>query len=86
MNTINDGGTAFPVRELNGNGRPEMTGFGMTLRDYFAAKAMQSMLLDTKQFAGCGLGGTIARCCPRHHRRLVLPHGRRHAQGTEGRQ
>lgn len=53
---INDGGPAFPVWELNGKGQPEMTGFGMTLRDYFAAKAMQSMLLDTKQFAGCGLG------------------------------
>ncbi len=53
---INDGGPAFPVWELNGKDIPEMTGFGMTLRDYFAAKAMQSMLLDTKQFAGCGLG------------------------------
>lgn len=53
---INDGGPAFPVWELNSNGQPEMTGFGASLRDYFAAKAMQSMLLDTKQFAGCGLG------------------------------
>ncbi len=44
MNTINDGGFAFPVWELNGKGKPEMTGFGMTLRDYFAAKAMQSIL------------------------------------------
>jgi len=35
---------AFPVWELNGNGQPEMTGFGMTLRDYFAAKAMQGLL------------------------------------------
>jgi len=52
---VNDGGPAFPVWELNGKDIPEMTGFGMTLRDYFAAKAMQSMLLDTKQFAGCGL-------------------------------
>lgn len=39
MTTINDGGPAFPVWELNGKGQPEMTGFGMTLRDYFAAKA-----------------------------------------------
>lgn len=34
---------AFPVWELNGNGQPEMTGFGMTLRDYFAAKALPAM-------------------------------------------
>ena len=26
MNMINDGGPAFPVWELNGNGQPEMTG------------------------------------------------------------
>ena len=44
MNVINDGGPAFPVWELNGKGQPEMTGFGMTLRDYFAAKAMQTLL------------------------------------------
>lgn len=44
MNMINDGGPAFPVWELNGYGQPEMTGFGMTLRDYFAAKAMQGLL------------------------------------------
>lgn len=43
MNMINDGGPAFPVWELNGNGQPEMTGFGMTLRDYFAAKALPAM-------------------------------------------
>lgn len=29
MNKINDGGPAFPVWELNGQGKPEMTGFGM---------------------------------------------------------
>lgn len=40
MNEINDGGPAFPVQiENNCNtGMP-----GMTLRDYFAAKAMQGM-------------------------------------------
>jgi hypothetical protein len=36
--TPNDGGPAFPVWELNGQGQQEMTCFGMTLRDYFAAK------------------------------------------------
>jgi len=46
MNMINDGGPAFPVWELNGNGQPEMTGFGMTLRDYFAAKAMHAIITE----------------------------------------
>ena len=43
MNNKNDGGTAFPVLHwING----ESTGAeeGMTLRDYFAAKAMQGLL------------------------------------------
>ena len=41
--TTNNGGPAFPISEANGanSGMP-----GMTLRDYFAAKAMQSYLLD----------------------------------------
>lgn len=43
---INDGGPAFPVWELNGKDQPEMTGFGMFLRDYFAAKAMQGLLAN----------------------------------------
>jgi len=36
---INDGGPAFPVPY-------EFMGTGMSLRDYFAAKAMQGMLAD----------------------------------------
>ena len=36
MSTINTGGPAFPV--------PDTVIDGMTLRDYFAAKAMQGML------------------------------------------
>jgi hypothetical protein len=43
---INDGGPAFPVWELNGKGQPEMTGFGASLRDYFAAKAIQGLLAN----------------------------------------
>lgn len=49
---LNDGGPAFPVWELNGYGQPEMTGFGMTLRDYFAAKAMQADLSNWPIDAG----------------------------------
>ena len=46
---LNDGGPAFPVWELNGKDQPEMTGFGLSVRDYFAAKAMQGFItnLDT---------------------------------------
>lgn len=61
MNTSNDGSPAFPgqwydFQPLTGEQVVREQWSGMTLRDYFAAKAMQSMLLDTKQFAGCGLG------------------------------
>ncbi|HSG62571.1 MAG TPA: hypothetical protein VLA24_14175 [Pseudomonadales bacterium] len=41
MSEQNTGGTAFPVPSLIQNGQ---TQFGMTLRDYFAAKALQGML------------------------------------------
>lgn len=38
--TKNNGGPAFPMRDPN----YEAWLFGMTLRDYFAAKAMQGLL------------------------------------------
>ena len=44
MNLDEGGFPAFPAWELNGHGVPEMTCFGITIRDYFAAKAMQSMI------------------------------------------
>ncbi len=46
MNVIYDGGPAFPVWELNGQGKPEMTGFGLSIRDYFAAKAMAALIAE----------------------------------------
>jgi hypothetical protein len=59
MSTINDGGPAFPEGlhaanvELAGGrydgayvSRYEQIDSGMSLRDYFAAKAMQGMLAD----------------------------------------
>lgn len=65
---INDGGPAFPEVRIragdNYNAPVKLYYRGMTLRDYFAAKAMQSMLLDTKQFAGCGLGGPSLAAVP----------------------
>ncbi len=42
MNTKNDGGPAFPIPLQPGQGWQGMAPCdGMTLRDYFAAKAMQ---------------------------------------------
>lgn len=43
---INDGGLAFPYPEIRGpNGEGIMEGApGMSLRDYFAAKALQGIL------------------------------------------
>lgn len=41
---INDGGPAFPFLELDGAGMPYQQNPGVTVRDYFAAKAMQGML------------------------------------------
>jgi hypothetical protein len=45
MSNTNTGGPAFPTTQENGcnSGEP-----GMPLRDYFAAKAMQGLLVGTK--------------------------------------
>ena len=42
-NTNTNGGPAFPVYDDHGR---YVNGGGMTLRDYFAGRAMQSYLLD----------------------------------------
>ena len=47
MSEQNNGGPAFPAKEfLDGVG--EIYDCGMTLRDYFAAKAMQTMVLHRR--------------------------------------
>lgn len=43
-NTINNGGPAFPFTEHNPDGSLYSEQPGMTLRDYFAAKALQGLL------------------------------------------
>lgn len=43
MNTTNHGGPAFPVHPDIGTQEPHA---GMTLRDYFAAKAMQVLMAE----------------------------------------
>lgn len=55
---IEDGGPAFPEQAVYDGGRGEVNpagayGFacGMTLRDYFAAKAMQQMLASPCEWA-----------------------------------
>lgn len=42
MTTTNDGGPAFPVTPTDRSGQIAPTEFGMSLRDYLAAKAMQA--------------------------------------------
>lgn len=48
------GGLVFPAWKLNRQGQSEMTDFGMTLRDYFAAKAMQSMTVNPPTYIKSG--------------------------------
>ena len=49
MSTKDTGGQAFPCYERGsaGAGPLELTDPGMTLRDYFAAKAMQGLLAQS---------------------------------------
>ena len=42
--SANDGGPAFPETRWDDKTRQEVQWCGMTLRDYFAAKAMQSLV------------------------------------------
>ena len=65
MSNTNTGGPAFPIPLNPGQNWQSMAPCdGMTLRDYFAAKAMQGMLacsnLDAKLKADAGLIATSA--------------------------
>ena len=46
MNVINDGGPAFPVDEWRHEDQEFVLSGGISVRDYFAAKAMQGMLAN----------------------------------------
>ena len=48
MSAINNGGTAFPTQQARGpqGDVVEWSQPGMTLRDYFAAKALQGLLAN----------------------------------------
>ena len=60
MNEINDGGPAFPVQELHHDGSPYFLSTGMTLRDYFAALAMQAMMRNQKTRVEAGDVSSLA--------------------------
>lgn len=44
------GGSAFPYEERDGDGKPVLDHFGMTLRDYFAVQALQGMLAHSTRY------------------------------------
>ena len=47
--SLGDGGPAFPIPDSHhANGGVQYGANGMTLRDYFAAKALAGMLADTE--------------------------------------
>jgi hypothetical protein len=49
MSNTNTGGPAFPVKQYNRNIMAFEEVCGMTLRDYFAAKAMQAWLVGVNE-------------------------------------
>ena len=54
MSDDQEGGTAFPIVHPDGKG---VQYYGMTLRDYFAAKAMQAIITGNNADECCmGLG------------------------------
>ncbi|HAZ42333.1 MAG TPA: hypothetical protein DCY52_08705 [Methylococcaceae bacterium] len=73
MSEINDGGPAFPVEVYDFDKDAFVNEKGMTLRDYFAAKAMPTMLdgngvkITKAHYISRGLDvgdfhGLVARC------------------------
>ena len=57
MSETNTGGPAFPTPRYE---RGDMYSLGMTLRDYFAAKAMQAVLTSPILMAAVGSKGGSA--------------------------
>lgn len=51
----NDGGPAFPGPALDSDGHPHDSFYrdGLSIRDYFAAKAMQALCLSFEDINGC---------------------------------
>lgn len=59
MEPKNNGGAAFPTSESNYNAK--YSGEGMTLRDYFAAKVMPTMVSMCQYADGEWDHGTVAQ-------------------------
>jgi hypothetical protein len=57
MNNTNTGGPAFPTKAYDLERQTLVREEGMTLRDYFAAKAMQGMMHDVSQPVGEVIAG-----------------------------
>lgn len=55
------GGPAFPYEERNMDGMPVRDYFGITMRDYFAAKALQGMLASCTGWSE-GQQERLAKC------------------------
>ncbi len=62
---IDDGGPAFPLPEKLYE-HSEIPAFGLSLRDYFAAKAMQGFLAANKE-AGCNENAKHVAFCAYYH-------------------
>ena len=58
MSNTNTGGPAFPTEVWDSEGVPQHTE-GMTLRDYFAAKAMQAALMTAVPGASQGIEDVV---------------------------
>lgn len=52
MDTRDTSGPAFPVYDHHGNGQPFLAATGITMRDYFAAKAMVALICEPTPAAG----------------------------------
>jgi hypothetical protein len=57
MSNTNTGGPAFPTKAYDLERQTLVREEGMTLRDYFAAKAMQGMMHDVSQPVGEVIAG-----------------------------
>jgi hypothetical protein len=64
MSNTNTGGPAFPQTEVDRDGVTITHHSGMTLRDYFAAKAMQSVWKDIPEDANRQQAlDYLGKCC-----------------------
>lgn len=84
MSAIKDGGPAFPFMEYDGDGNPYLQNEGATLRDYFAAKAMQGFFNSKtateagqkaygEDVAAYAVRAYIARCLRRTRKADTVP-------------